>query len=83
MRVIAIVQRTHLKVGAILLLHYKSPQVRSKVGFSVDIIIPPTAAASRARPLNKCKITFENLFNYILNSHGLELNVRGILLFIV
>lgn len=43
----------------------------------------PGAAASRARPLNKCKITSENLFNYILNSHGLELSVQRLLLFIV
>lgn len=70
MRLTDIAQRTDLKVIATVLLHYK--QVRSKVVFSMDIVISPSLYASRARSLNECKITFEILFNYILKSHGRE-----------
>lgn len=37
-----IAQRTDLKVIATVLLHYKPQQVRSKVVFSMDIIISPS-----------------------------------------
>lgn len=84
MRVIDIVQRTGLKVIATMYfasLQEAAGAVKGSSQFGHYYI--PTAAASRARPLNKCKITFENLFNYLLNSHGLELCVQRILLFTV